>query len=129
MAEGAPKAEVREVTAADTARTYAVFCVLREGRPVMATAAVVERVKREMPELPAAKRERFASAHGISAYDAGVLTATRALGDYFEAAVKAGAPAKAAANWISVELLRRLKDAGKEMEDCPVAPARLARPK
>ncbi|MFY9753421.1 MAG: Asp-tRNA(Asn)/Glu-tRNA(Gln) amidotransferase subunit GatB [Candidatus Acidiferrales bacterium] len=94
--------------------------------PVMATAAVVERVKREMPELPAAKRERFASAHGISAYDAGVLTATRALGDYFEAAVKAGAPTKAAASWISVELLRRLKDAGKEMEDCPVAPARLA---
>ena len=40
--------------------------------------------------------------------------------------MKAGAPAKAAANWISVELLRRLKDAGKEMEDCPVAPARLA---
>ena len=76
--------------------------------------------------MPAAKRERFASAHGISAYDAGVLTATRALGDYFEAAVKAGAPTKAAASWISVELLRRLKDAGKEMEDCPVAPARLA---
>jgi GNAT superfamily N-acetyltransferase len=38
MTEGSPKAEVREVTAADTARTYAVFCVLREGRSVMATA-------------------------------------------------------------------------------------------
>ena len=59
-------------------------------------------------------------------YDAGVLTATRALADYFEAVVRAGAPAKAAASWISVELLRRLKDAGKEIEDCPVAPSALA---
>ena len=66
------------------------------------------------------------SEYGIAAYDAGVLTATRALADYFEAAVRAGAPAKAAANWISVELLRRLNDAGKEIADCPVAPAALA---
>jgi len=53
-------------------------------------------------------------------------TATRALADYFEAAVRAGAPPKAAASWISVELLRRLNDAQKEIEDCPVAPAALA---
>ena len=79
-----------------------------------------------MPELPEAKRARFVSEYGITAYDAGVLTATRALADYFEAVVRAGAPAKAAANWISVELLRRLKDARKEIEDCPVAPAALA---
>jgi len=55
-----------------------------------------------------------------------VLTATRALADYFEAVARAGAPARAAATWISVELLRRLKDAGKEIEHCPLAPAALA---
>jgi aspartyl-tRNA(Asn)/glutamyl-tRNA(Gln) amidotransferase subunit B len=54
------------------------------------------------------------------------LTATRALADYFEAAVKAGAPGKSAANWISTELLRRLNEAGKHIENCPVPPPALA---
>ena len=79
-----------------------------------------------MPELPAVKVARFLREYGVSAYDAGVLTATRALGDYFEACVKAGAPAKSAANWISVELLRRLNDVGQEIASCPVNPAALA---
>jgi aspartyl-tRNA(Asn)/glutamyl-tRNA(Gln) amidotransferase subunit B len=55
-----------------------------------------------------------------------VLTATRSLAAYFEAAVKAGAPAKTAASWISVELLRRLNDAGKDMDACPLSPEALA---
>jgi aspartyl-tRNA(Asn)/glutamyl-tRNA(Gln) amidotransferase subunit B len=94
--------------------------------PVTVTDAEVEKVRATMPELPDAKVERFLRDYGITAYDAGVLTATRALADYFEATAKAGAPAKAAANWISVELRRRLKDAGKEIRDCPVKPASLA---
>src|ERR1700733_6369038 len=94
--------------------------------PLTASASLVAQVRSEMPELPAAKLARFVSEYGITRYDAGVLTAPSALADYFEGAVKAGAPAKSAASWISVELLRRLKDAGKEIEDCPVAPAALA---
>jgi aspartyl-tRNA(Asn)/glutamyl-tRNA(Gln) amidotransferase subunit B len=94
--------------------------------PLISSQALVQEIRREMPELPDAKHARFVSEYGIAAYDAGVLTATRALADYFEAVVRAGAPAKASASWISVELLRRLKDAGKEIEDCPVAPAALA---
>ena len=82
--------------------------------------------RRSMPELPAAKIARFVAEYGITPYDAGVLTATPALADYFEAAVKAGASAKAAASWISVELLRRLNDAGKDIAECPVAPGALA---
>ncbi len=69
---------------------------------------------------------RFVGAYGIAAYDAGVLTAGSALADYFEAVVRAGAGAKVASSWISVELLRRLKDAGKDIGDCPVKPAALA---
>jgi aspartyl-tRNA(Asn)/glutamyl-tRNA(Gln) amidotransferase subunit B len=79
-----------------------------------------------MPELPEQKRRRFLRDHGITPYDAGVLTATSALADYFEAAVRADAPPKVAANWIAIELLRRLNDAGKEIEDCPVRPESLA---
>ena len=94
--------------------------------PLISSQALVQDIRREMPELPDAKHARFVSEYGIAAYDAGVLTATRALADYFEAVVRAGAPAKASASWISVELLRRLRDAGKEIEDCPVAPAALA---
>ncbi len=94
--------------------------------PVAVSEATIADVRREMPELPAAKRARFQSEYGMSPYDAGVLTDTRALADYFEAAVRAGAPAKAAASWISVELLRRLNDAGKDISECPVAPAALA---
>jgi aspartyl-tRNA(Asn)/glutamyl-tRNA(Gln) amidotransferase subunit B len=90
--------------------------------PVSASATLVEKVQREMPELPSAKRTRFLADYGISVYDAGVLTSTRALAAYFEAVIRAGANAKSAASWISVELLRRLNDAGKPIEDCPVAP-------
>ena len=94
--------------------------------PVMVLEPLVEEVRRGMPELPAAKRERFVESYGIAAYDAGVLTAESALADYFEAVVRAGAGAKVASSWISVELLRRLKDAGKDIGDCPVKPAALA---
>src|SRR4029077_6949331 len=94
--------------------------------PVSAPESLVARVRGEMPELPAARRERFVEEYGIAEYDAGVLTAGRLLADYFEAAVRSGASSKAAASWISVELLRRLNDAGKEIEDSPVTPAALA---
>ena len=69
-----------------------------------------------MPELPAARRARFCSEYGLTPYDAGVLTDTRALGGLFEAAVRAGATPKIAANWIATELLRRLNDAGSEID-------------
>ncbi len=94
--------------------------------PVTVSAATIEGVRKAMPELPDAKVARFLRDYGITPYDAGVLTATRSLAEYFEATVKAGAPAKAAGNWISGELLRHLKDAGKEIADCPLAPAALA---
>jgi aspartyl-tRNA(Asn)/glutamyl-tRNA(Gln) amidotransferase subunit B len=94
--------------------------------PVMVSTAMIEGVQREMPELPSAKVQRFLAQYGITLYHAGLLTATRALAEYFEATVKAGAPAKSAANWISVELLGRLNEAGKEIQDSPLAPAALA---
>ena len=94
--------------------------------PVAVSQHVVEEVRRGMPELPDAKRARFLKEYGLTPYDAGVLTATQALADYFEATVRAGVPPKSAANWISTELLRRLNDAGKGIEDCPVEAAALA---
>ncbi|MDE3108654.1 MAG: Asp-tRNA(Asn)/Glu-tRNA(Gln) amidotransferase subunit GatB [Acidobacteriota bacterium] len=92
--------------------------------PVTISTAEIEQVRRSMPELPAAKSQRFLRDYGITPYDAGVLTSTRALADYFESVVRAGAPAKPAANWVAGELLRRLKDSGQDILACPLpAPA------
>jgi len=94
--------------------------------PVRVTEALQAQILAAMPELPAARRARFLHEYEISRYDAEVLTATRALANYFEAAVRAGAPVKTASSWIQTELLRRLNDAGKEITDSPVSPAALA---
>jgi len=94
--------------------------------PVHISPAWREEVRRTLPELPEAKRGRFVASYGISPYDAEVLTSTQALADYFESVVKAGAPGKAAANWIETELLRGLKDSAKEIKASPVSPAALA---
>jgi aspartyl-tRNA(Asn)/glutamyl-tRNA(Gln) amidotransferase subunit B len=94
--------------------------------PVRVSAAWRDEIAAALPELPEAKRRRFVREYGITAYDAGVLASSRELADYFEAAVRAGAPAKSAANWIQVELLRLLKDAEKEITESPVSPAELA---
>ena len=94
--------------------------------PVHVSAAWREQVRASLPELPAAKQARFVSAFGVTPYDAEVLTNTQALADYFEAMVKAGAPGKAAANWMQTELLRRLNDSNKEIEASPVSAAALA---
>ena len=94
--------------------------------PVSVSAAWREEIARTMPELPDAKRKRFVSEYGITPYDAEVLTSTRALADYFEDVIRAGAPAKPAANWIQGELSRRLNDTGKEIVESPVPPAELS---
>src|SRR6266436_676932 len=94
--------------------------------PIHVSAAWREEIRRLLPELPTAKRERFINTFGITPYDAGVLTGTQELAAYFEAAVKAGAEGKSAANWMQTELLRRLNDGGKEIGTSPVSPTALA---
>ena len=93
--------------------------------PVHVGNAWLSEVHGSLPELPSAKRTRFVSSFGITTYGAEVLTATKELADYFESVVKAGAPGKAAANWMQTELLRRLNDSGKEITASPVAPTAL----
>ena len=84
----------------------------------------IEQIRAAMPELPEARRSRFAGELGLSDYDAELLTAERARADYFEAAA-AGRDAKQAANWVAGELLGRLNREGLEIEDAPIPAARL----
>jgi len=94
--------------------------------PLVVDSAWQEEVRREMPEQPAARKARFVEQYALTDYDAEVLTATRALADYFEAVAAAAPNPKTAANWIQSELLAVLKETGKDISESPVAPAALA---
>jgi aspartyl-tRNA(Asn)/glutamyl-tRNA(Gln) amidotransferase subunit B len=74
----------------------------------------VAELRASLPELPAARRERYVSSLGLSPYDAGVLGAEVSLGDYFDAVVAAGVAPKAAANWVSGEFSRLLNQHAAE---------------
>jgi aspartyl-tRNA(Asn)/glutamyl-tRNA(Gln) amidotransferase subunit B len=90
--------------------------------PLVLSAAWIAERKDELPELPAAKRDRLMARYGIPAYDAGVLTGEPALADYFEHVVAAGAEAKLAANWVMGDVISAWKETGR----FEVAAARLA---
>src|SRR5580700_9530954 len=93
--------------------------------PVHVSPAWREEVRRSLPELPEAKRARLMTEYKITAYDAEVLATSAELANYFEAATKSGASGKNTANWMQTELLRRLNDSGKQIEESPVSAAAL----
>jgi aspartyl-tRNA(Asn)/glutamyl-tRNA(Gln) amidotransferase subunit B len=80
----------------------------------------------ELPELPASRRHRYEEGLGLSAYDARVLTDDRAVADYFEAAVAAGADPKAAANWLMSDIAAYLNAEKLTIADLQLMPAGLA---
>ena len=95
--------------------------------PLQIDRAWVDAIRRDLPELPRARRRRFVAQHGLPPYDAGVLTQSRALADYFEAAVRAFPQPKLVSNWIMSELLRALPgDDERAIAGAPVTPERLA---
>jgi aspartyl-tRNA(Asn)/glutamyl-tRNA(Gln) amidotransferase subunit B len=94
--------------------------------PIELDAAYVERVRASLPELPSARRERLMSAYGLSAYDAGVLSASRAVGDYFEKVSALTGDAKLSANWVMGDLSGYLNAAGLEIDRSAIGPEALA---
>jgi len=82
-------------------------------------------VRAALPELPAAMQTRFQRDYGVSAYDAAVLTGSRALADYFEAVAKTCGQGKLAANWVMGELSAALNKAELDIAASPVSAARL----
>jgi aspartyl-tRNA(Asn)/glutamyl-tRNA(Gln) amidotransferase subunit B len=94
--------------------------------PLVVDAARIERVRVSMPELPEARRRRFVAAYGIPEYDAGVLTQSAALADYFEEVATGAGNPKAASNWIMGELLRTLKERGTSITQVTLTPSALA---
>ncbi|MCC7007626.1 MAG: Asp-tRNA(Asn)/Glu-tRNA(Gln) amidotransferase subunit GatB [Acidobacteria bacterium] len=96
--------------------------------PLDVPEAWIAEIRTALPELPEARKERLVAAHGLGEYDADLLVRLLDGGaDYFEAVVGAGAPAKAASNWMQGEIRRRLKDLGEDdMARVPVPADALA---
>lgn len=93
--------------------------------PMVTTDAEIAAYRRGLPELPDAKRERLTRELGLSDYDAGVLTASRAVSDYFDAVVASGADAKLAANWLMGEIAARCNAEGVSVNASKVTAAQL----
>jgi aspartyl-tRNA(Asn)/glutamyl-tRNA(Gln) amidotransferase subunit B len=117
------KGETRSMRTKEEAHDYRYFPD-PDLLPLELTPAYVEALRDALPELPDAKRARFARAYGLSAYDAGVLSSEREIADFFEETAK-GRDGKAAANWVINELFGRLNREGKDIAASPVSAAQL----
>ncbi|MDI6895242.1 MAG: Asp-tRNA(Asn)/Glu-tRNA(Gln) amidotransferase subunit GatB [Bacillota bacterium] len=94
--------------------------------PLVLDPTWIEEVRRSLPELPDARRERYVRELGLPPYDAAVITASRGLAEFFEEAVSAYPQPKAVSNWVMGEVRRYLNEHGLEPEDIPVRPGHLA---
>ena len=94
--------------------------------PLVITEEWKEEVRRELPELPDARRQRFIREYALPEYDAGQLILSKDLAEYFEKVAKASGEPKLAANWVLSELLYLLKEANKEITESPVSAEHLA---
>jgi aspartyl-tRNA(Asn)/glutamyl-tRNA(Gln) amidotransferase subunit B len=94
--------------------------------PLRISEQWIQAVEKSLPEMPEARAARIEKQYGIPAYDAAVLTGSRALADYFEETVSAHPDGKRVSNWMMTEVLRILKDKGIEIGELPVRPAALA---
>ncbi|HXX53753.1 MAG TPA: Asp-tRNA(Asn)/Glu-tRNA(Gln) amidotransferase subunit GatB [Thermodesulfovibrionales bacterium] len=94
--------------------------------PVMPTDIWVNEIRESLPELPDKKRDRFIFEYGLPEYDADLLSADRAMAEWFEKAVKAGGQPKTVFNWMTGELSRLLNEENGSIETCPLTPSQLA---
>jgi len=85
----------------------------------------IEGCRKHVTELPAVRLQRFVSEFALSEYDAGVLTASKSVADYFESCVKLFNEPKTVSNWVMGELTRELNNSGTDASDSPVSPERL----
>ncbi len=121
------KRETRSMRSKEDAHDYRYFAD-PDLMPLVIDASWIERVKGEMPELPADMQKRFVDTYGLTEYDAGVLTSSKAMASYFEALVqKAGErQAKIAANWMMGDVSAQLNRESLEISESPVSAGQLA---
>ena len=122
----AVRGETRSMRSKEEAHDYRYFPE-PDLPPLRIAPGYVERIERELPELPRAKLHRFTSSYGLPAYDAKILVGDRALADLFEKVQAAyGGPAKKLANWFAGELLRLMKEEAHEVGALRFTPPQFA---
>jgi aspartyl-tRNA(Asn)/glutamyl-tRNA(Gln) amidotransferase subunit B len=94
--------------------------------PLILEPGEIDAIRAALPELPAARLRRFQEEYALPEYDAEVLTATRAVADYFEETARVAGDAKAASNWIMTEVLAWLNQQQCLISEIPVSPEHLA---
>jgi len=114
------KNETRSMRSKEEANDYRYFPD-PDLLPVEVDDELLEKIRSNLPELPTEKKQRFVSELGLSDYDAEVLTSQKAVADYFEAMLGAGANSKLSANWVMGELSAVLNKNQMDIEDCPVS--------
>ena len=93
--------------------------------PIITSDETIEKYRSELPELPDARRARYEKDYGLSDYDAGIITSTRAMAEYYDAVVATGADPKLAANWIMGDLSKNLNEEAIDIQKSPVDAKRL----
>lgn len=94
--------------------------------PINVDVKMIDKIRKSLPELPEARRERFIKNYKIPEYDAEILTSTKSTGDYYEKATSLYNNGKVLSNWIMGELNRHLNEEKVEIEDSPISPEKLA---
>ena len=121
----ANKDETRSMRSKEEANDYRYF-PCPDLLPVEITAELLDEVRNDLPELPAAKKQRFQQQYGLSEYDADVLTTQRAMADYYEDAVNfSDGEAKLVANWVMGELSANLNNNNLDIQQSPLSAERL----
>ena len=95
--------------------------------PIVTSEETIEKYRSELPELPDARRARLEKDYGLSTYDAGIITSSRAMAEYFDAVVATGADPKLAANWIMGDLAKNLNEDNLDISKSPVSAERLGK--
>lgn len=95
--------------------------------PIITSDETIEKYRQELPELPDARRARLEKEYGLSDYDAGIITSSRAMAEYFDAVVGTGADPKLAANWIMGDLAKNLNEENLDIAQSPVSAERLGK--
>ncbi len=119
------KGETRSMRGKEEANDYRYFPD-PDLLPLIVDTALKDRVRAQLPELPDEKRERFVVHLGLSRYDAGVLTSSRELADYYEAMLAEKVDAKLAANWVMGDLAALMNKEGLDITQSPVSAQQLA---
>ena len=93
--------------------------------PLVISREWVEDIKRTLPELPQARKERLIKEHGLPAYDAAIITGSKAMADYFDACVGLYPEAKTISNWLMGDLIRLLNAEDQDIRECKIRPEML----